>query len=146
MAIPYGHQSIDDEDVRAVVAALTGDWNPIHTDAHHAAETMFGQRIAHGLLGLSIASGLADRLGFIEGTVGALLGLNWKFKAPVFIGDTIRLAAIVKKKRAVRRLGGGIVTFRAELVNQGGKVCQKGDWDVLVLSRPDADASTESGN
>ena len=63
-------------------AALSGDWNAIHVDAEFAKNSMFGERIAHGLLGLSIASGLAVRLGFIEDTVIAFMGLDWKFRGP----------------------------------------------------------------
>ncbi len=47
-------------------AALSGDWNAIHVDAEYAKKGMFGERIAHGMLGLSIATGLAARLGFID--------------------------------------------------------------------------------
>ncbi|MGE5265127.1 MAG: MaoC/PaaZ C-terminal domain-containing protein, partial [Acidobacteriota bacterium] len=70
-------------------AGLTGDTNPMHTDAEFAKSTPFGERIAHGMLGLSYAVGLAWMLGFMDGTVIAFTGLEWKFKGPVKIGDTI---------------------------------------------------------
>jgi len=134
-------RTITESDIVAF-AGLTGDWNPLHTDAIYAAETMFGQRIAHGLLVLSIASGLANRLGFVEGTAEAFMGLDWKFRAPIFIGDTIHLTARVTEKKPMRRLGGGIVTLQVKVINQEGKVAQKGNWRVLVRSRPqDADAA-----
>ncbi|MBC7225135.1 MAG: MaoC family dehydratase N-terminal domain-containing protein [Anaerolineae bacterium] len=132
-------RTITEADIVAF-AGLTGDWNPLHTDARYAAGTMFGQRIAHGLLGLSIASGLAVRLGFMEGTVEAFLGLNWEFRAPIYIGDTICMRARVKEKKAIRRLGGGIITFYVEVLNQEGKVAQRGDWRVLVRSKPSEEA------
>ncbi|MGC8838755.1 MAG: MaoC/PaaZ C-terminal domain-containing protein [Anaerolineae bacterium] len=128
-------RTVTETDIVAF-AALTGDWNPLHTDARYAAGTMFGQRIAHGLLGLSIASGLAVRLGFMEGTVEAFLGLNWDFRAPIYIGDTIYMKARVTEKKPIRRLGGGIVTFAVEVVKQDGKVAQRGEWRVLVRSKP----------
>ncbi len=128
-------RTITETDIVAF-AGLTGDWNPLHTDARYAAGTMFGQRIAHGLLGLSIASGLAVRLGFMEGTVEAFLGLNWDFRAPIYIGDTIHLRARVTEKKPIRRLGGGIVTFHVEVVKQDGKVAQRGEWKVLMRNRP----------
>lgn len=128
-------RTITETDIVAF-AGLTGDWNPLHTDACYAAGTMFGQRIAHGLLGLSIASGLAVRLGFMEGTVEAFLGLNWDFRAPIYIGDTICMKAQVKEKKAIRRLGGGILTFYVEVVKQDGQVAQRGEWRVLVRSKP----------
>jgi acyl dehydratase len=92
---------------------------------------MFGQRVAHGLLVLSIAIGLAVRLGFMEETIAAFRGLAWKFVKPVFIGDTVHLRVSVAEKRAMQRLGGGLVTFRVEVVNQAGEVCQRGDWEIL---------------
>jgi len=116
-------------------AALSGDWNLMHTNAEYAKGTMFGQRVAHGLLVLSIATGLATRLGFMEETVKAFLGLDWKFRAPVYIGDTIRLRAMVKSTRAMRRLGGGIVTFDVQVLKQDNTVVQKGTWEMLAASK-----------
>lgn len=117
-------------------AALSGDWNAIHTDAVYAAQGMFGERIAHGLLGLSVASGLSVRLGFMEGTVIAFMGLEWKFRAPIKIGDTIHMRAEVAQLKPMPRLGGGIVTFNVEVLNQRDEVTQRGTWSVLVKSRP----------
>ena len=113
-------------------AALSGDWNPIHIDAEFAKEGMFGERIAHGLLGLSIASGLAIRLGFLEETVIAFMGLDWKFRGAIKIGDTIKVKAEVAEKKLMPRLGGGLVTFNLEVVNQRNETCQKGTWTMLV--------------
>jgi 3-hydroxybutyryl-CoA dehydratase len=117
-------------------AALSGDWNQLHTDAEFAKTTPFGQRIAHGLLILSIASGLMVRLGVIEGTAEAFRELSCKFRAPVFIGDTIHLEATVTDTRAVRRQGNGLVTLEVEVINQRGEIVQKGAWQVLVRARP----------
>ena len=117
-------------------AGLSGDFNPMHTNADFAAGTPFGQRVAHGLLGLSVASGLAYQMGFLEGTVIAFTGLEWKFREPIFIGDTIRVQVKVVKKRAMPAAGGGFVTFDVKVVNQQDKVTQKGQWTVLVASQP----------
>jgi 3-hydroxybutyryl-CoA dehydratase len=119
-------------------AGLSGDFNPIHTNAAYAAGTGFEQRIAHGLLVLSIASGLATGLGFMGDKVEAFLGLEWKFRAPVFIGDTIHVEVQVEKTRAARRLGGGIVTFDVQVVKQDGARAQKGTWQLLFKRRPGA--------
>jgi 3-hydroxybutyryl-CoA dehydratase len=119
-------------------AGLSGDYNPLHTDACYAAETPFGQRIAHGLLGLSIASGLAARAGFIDGTVLAFTGLEWKFRAPVFIGDTVSLEAEVLRLRAMPSAGGGMVVFGLTMRNQKGQRVQTGEWSLLVRGRPEA--------
>jgi 3-hydroxybutyryl-CoA dehydratase len=117
-------------------AALTGDWTTIHTDAVYAAQHPLGQRVAHGLLGLSIASALAARLGFVEGTVLAFREIrDWKFSLPIYFGDTIHMQATVSEMKAMPRLGGGLVAFKVELLNQEDKVVQRGTWTLLVLSR-----------
>ncbi len=117
-------------------AALTGDWNAIHTDAEYSARQMFGQRVAHGLLVLSIASGLVIRLGFMEETVLAFRELGeWKFSLPVFIGDTVRVRVTVSETKPMRRLGGGLVRTKVEVLNQEDKVVQRGTWGVLVKIR-----------
>jgi len=128
-------RTITETDV-VLFAGLSGDYNQLHTDAEFAKETMFGERIAHGLLGLSVASGLAARLGFIEGTVQAFTGLEWKFRAPIRFGDTIRAQFTVKQKKEMKRLGGGFITFDVTVLNQKDEVAQKGSWTVLVKSAP----------
>jgi len=119
-------------------AALSGDWNAIHVDAEFAKSGMFGERIAHGLLGLSIASGLAARLGFIEDTVIAFMGLDWKFRAPIKIGDTIHMQAQIAEQKPMPRLGGGLVTLKVEVLNQRGETTQKGTWTMLMKLKPAA--------
>jgi acyl dehydratase len=116
-------------------AALSGDWNLIHTDAEYSKAQMFGQRVAHGLLVLSIASGLAVRLGFMEDTVIAFRGLEWKFARPIFIGDTVRLRVTVDEKKEMARLGGGLVNFRLEVLNQKDEVVQRGAWEILCKAK-----------
>jgi 3-hydroxybutyryl-CoA dehydratase len=125
-------RTVTEADVVAF-AALSGDWNPMHTDAEFAAEHPFGQRVAHGLLVMSIATGLAVRLGFMEETVLAFRELGeWKFSLPVFFGDTVRVQATVVETKAMPRLGGGLVTLKVQILNQDDKVVQRGTWGVLV--------------
>jgi 3-hydroxybutyryl-CoA dehydratase len=130
-------RTVTETDV-VLFAGLSGDYNQLHTDAEFARETLFGERIAHGLLGLSIASGLASRLGFIEGTVEAFTGLEWKFRAPIRIGDTIRVHSEVLRKKEMPRLGGGFVVLDVAVLNQRDETVQKGTWTVLVKSVPDS--------
>ena len=125
-------RTITEADIVAF-AAFTGDWTSLHTDAVYAAQTLYKQRVAHGLVGLSIASGLVIRLGFLEETILAFREIrDWKFSLPVFIGDTLRVRAEVSETRAVRRMGGGLVTFALEVLNQEDKVVQSGIWVALV--------------
>jgi acyl dehydratase len=119
-------------------AGLSGDFNQIHTDAQYSANTPFGQRVAHGILGLSIASGLAVQTGFIEGTVLAFREINnWKFSRPIYIGDTIHVDLVVLETKAMPRLGGGIVSIKLTVINQEDKVAMSGSWKVLVAGQPE---------
>jgi acyl dehydratase len=113
-------------------AALSGDWNLIHTDAEYSKNHPFGQRVAHGLLILSIASGLAVRLGFMEGTRLAFRCVDWKMQRPVVIGDTVHIRISVEETKPMGRLGGGLVNFKVEVLNQKDEVCQRGNWEILV--------------
>jgi len=127
-------RTITEADI-VLFAGLSGDYNPLHTDAEYARTTLFGERVAHGLLGLAVASGLAWRTGFLEGTAEALTGMDWKFRAPIRIGDTVRLRVEVSQKKEMARLGGGFVVFSATLLNQRDEVVQKGTWTLLVRGR-----------
>ena len=119
-------------------AGLSGDYNLIHTDAEYSKTTPFGARVAHGLLGLSIASGLALRTGVLEGTVIAFREINsWKFVKPVFINDTIHVEMEIIETKAMRRLGGGKVDLNFDVKNQNGETTMKGVWSVLVMSAPE---------
>ncbi|MFZ0531652.1 MAG: MaoC/PaaZ C-terminal domain-containing protein [Anaerolineales bacterium] len=118
-------------------AGLSGDYNQIHTNAEFAGETPFGQRIAHGLLGLSIASGLAMRTGILEGTVIAFREINnWKFSNPVFIGDTIYAELNIIETKPIPRLGGGSLIIEIVVINQRDEITMKGTWTALVASEP----------
>jgi 3-hydroxybutyryl-CoA dehydratase len=116
-------------------AMLSGDWNPLHTDAQAAKETPYGERIAHGMLVLSMATGLAERLGFLNQTVLGFMGLDWQFRAAVKIGDTIHVQAAVSELKPMPRLGGGYVTFKVQILNQEDKVVQRGEWVMLIKSQ-----------
>lgn len=116
-------------------AGLTGDTNPMHTDAEYAKTTPFGERVAHGMLGLAYGVGLAWQLGFLDGTVIAFTGIEWKFKGPIKIGDTIHLTAKVKQTKAMRAAGGGFVVFEVRVLNQREEVVQQGEWTALVKGR-----------
>lgn len=117
-------------------AGLSGDYNRIHTDDAYAAEWLFGERVAHGVLILSIASGLAVQTGMIEDTVLAFRELDWKFSKPVMIGDTIHVILEVTETKSLPRLGGGNVLMKVQVFNQKGDVVQRGNWTMLVKSKP----------
>jgi acyl dehydratase len=134
--IVTGDRTVSDKDIMTF-ADLTGDNNRIHTDAGFSEAGPFGQRIAHGLLGLSIASGLAWQTGILDGTVIAFREVNeWKFIKPVFIGDILRADLNVTEAKALPRIGAGSVVIAVELKNQKKEICMKGTWTMLVMSKP----------
>ena len=65
-------------------AGISGDWNPLHTDEEFAKANAFGKRIAHGALGVAIATGLSNLTGVFEGTTIAFMEMTVKYKAPLF--------------------------------------------------------------
>jgi 3-hydroxybutyryl-CoA dehydratase len=127
-------RTVTEADV-VMFAALSGDYNQLHTDAEFAKGTVFGERIAHGLLGLSLAGGLAWRTGFIEGTVEAFTALEWKFRAPIKLGDTIHVRAKVIRTKKMPQTGGGIVIFDVLVKNQRDETVQKGQWTLIVKGK-----------
>src|SRR5215510_1858056 len=89
-------RTVTETDI-VLFAGLSGDYNVLHTDAEFMKTSIFGERIAHGLLVLAIQSGLFARATQAYATL-AFVGLRWKFKSPIKIGDTVRLRARVSAK------------------------------------------------
>ena len=118
-------------------AGISGDFTSIHTDVVYAQSSPIGRRIAHGLLIISVVTGLAARSGFMEGTVLVFREiLEWKFSSPVFIGDTIHAEFEVAEKKPLPRLGGGGIILSVRVINQEEQVVMRGRFNLLMLSRP----------
>lgn len=114
-------------------SGISGDFNPLHTDEEFAKQTQFGSRIFHGPGVFAIATGLESRLGIKEGTALAFLGMTWRLKAAVRIGDTIRVEqAVAAVRPSTTKPDRGIVTFDVQVVNQHDKVCHDGQWFVML--------------
>jgi len=118
-------------------AGLTGDYNPMHTDAEYCKTSFMGQRVAHGMLVISYAVGLLYQLGILEKTAIAFRSLEVKFSAPVYIGDTVHVEAQVAETKEAKRLGGGQVVIDFKILNQDDKAVQKGTMVMLMASKPE---------
>jgi acyl dehydratase len=143
-------RTITDADVMAF-AGLTGDFSELHTSDVYGKSSQFGRRVAHGMLGLAYAHGLMwARTGELRETAIAFLGINeWKFVEPIFIGTTIfvnyQLADLRDSKS---RPSQAIATFNVQVVDQDGRVLQRGVKALLVSKVPlaavSASTSTQS--
>ncbi|MET3576320.1 MaoC/PaaZ C-terminal domain-containing protein [Bhargavaea ullalensis] len=114
-------------------AGVSGDYYPLHMDAEYAAATRFGGRIAHGMLVLSVATGLMN---FTPGVIVAFYGMDRiRFIRPTFIGDTIkvRLKAASKENRED---GTGVIVCKTEIINQEGRAVTAGTLRMMVNHAP----------
>lgn len=128
-------RTVTEADI-VMFAALTGDYNPVHTDAEFAKTTPWKTRILHGPAGFAIATGLEFRLGIKEGTAAAMLGMTWDFRGPILMGDTIHVKEKVVSKRETKKPTLGIVNFYLAIVNQRDEVVQEGEWKIMFRRRP----------
>jgi len=113
-------RTITETDI-VLFSGFTGDWWEGHTNVEFAKKTIFGQRIAHGLLTLCIGTSLLFRLGdnvFLPRYFIANYGMDKvRFTEPVMIGDTIRCEAelVGKVKKNENR---GILSYEISILNQ----------------------------
>jgi oxepin-CoA hydrolase/3-oxo-5,6-dehydrosuberyl-CoA semialdehyde dehydrogenase len=115
-------------------AGVSCDFYYLHTDEEKARRTMFGGRIAHGMLVVSIVTGLWFRLGIFGDSIIALYGIDrLRFTAPVRPGDTIRAVLTVTEK--VEKRIGGLVTFRNEVLNHDDRLVAVFDAKLLIKYR-----------
>ena len=110
----YGHQfedlsvgmsaslsrTVSEADI-LMSAGVSGDNNPVHMDEEFAASTMFGGRIAHGMLSAGLISAVFGTR--LPGPGSIYLSQNLKFKAPVRIGQTLVATVTVKELKAEKR-------------------------------------------
>lgn len=136
-------RTITEADV-AAFAALTGDFNRVHVDAEYAKGTIFGQRIAHGMLVAAFMAGLTSRSipnQLMEGALFSVLENRLKFPKPTFIGDTIRVEIEVVEQKQTSRPDRGIIGFMRKAINQRGEMVAELAATCLLKRRAPAMAS-----
>jgi 3-hydroxybutyryl-CoA dehydratase len=139
-----GIRRVTQADVDAF-SALSGDENRLHLDDEYARAAGFDGRIAQGVLGLAITTGLLNQLGLTRGTLVALLGTTWSFLKPLYpdtdVYADIELGSALQTSRADR----GLVILAAALTDEDGMVYQRGEFTLLVRRRPVAAAAGGGG-
>jgi 3-hydroxybutyryl-CoA dehydratase len=124
-------------------AGISGDFNPIHVDHHAAERGPFGRPVAHGLLGLSIASGLMSQAPRLD-TIAFLAILEWKFHQAILFGDTVHGVSRVEALEPSANGRRGVVTWYRRIYNQDDRLVQEGRTQTLVRGRPKPKPSRET--
>jgi acyl dehydratase len=120
-------------------AGLSGDWHPLHTDADYAERGPFGRRIAHGMLVLSILTGLAP---LDTETVLAFYGIDrLRFVRPAYIGDTIHVVSEVREAQE-RDERSGVIVSDVSVLDQRDTLLVSGVFRMLVKRRSVANQPT----
>ena len=129
---------VTEDDLNAF-CEISGDHSPIHTDENFARGTVFKQRILHGPFGIAVALGLFTMFEeFAAASIAATDVRDWRFLAPVFIGDHLELRMRIDAKRRVSAGGRGIIQRHMQLTNQRGTIVQEGTIGLMMWCRPDA--------
>jgi len=113
-------------------AGISGDFNPLHTDAEFGKASPFGERIAHGMLVMAMATGMANWTGIFEGTTIALMEQLIRYKGAVKFGETVHLQLEVLEKRATSKPDRGVVRFAARMLNQLGGLVVDSEWTLMM--------------
>jgi acyl dehydratase len=127
-------RTITEADVMTF-AGVSGDFNPLHTDETFAAKTPAGTRIAHGMLSMAVATGLANQLGIFEGTTVALMQQTIQYKGMVRFGDTIRITMTVRDRKETKNPARGVVTFEVPILNQRDETVVQSEWTLMMARR-----------
>lgn len=124
-------RTVTESDV-VTFAGLSGDFNPLHTDAEFGKKTPFGERIAHGMLTVAMSTGMANWTGIFEGTTLALMEQVIRYRGAVKFGDTIHLELEVSEKKPTSKPDRGIVRFNTRICNQRDEIVVDGEWTLLM--------------
>jgi acyl dehydratase len=131
---PSQARTVTEADVVSF-AGLSGDFNPLHTDEEFAKSMPAGTRIAHGVLILSMATGMANWMGIFEGTTIALMEQVTRYKGAVKFGDTIHLEMEVIEKKPTSKPDRGVVKFAVRVKNQSAATVVEGEWTLLMKTK-----------
>ena len=132
--IMSGTRTVTEADV-GDFARLSGDFHPEHMNDEYAGKGPFGERVAHGLLILSMATGLLNQTGVFEGTSIAILETTSRFIKAVKFGDTIRAIQKIVGKKETSKPDRGVLSTRIIVLNQYEETVLEADLTVLLYRR-----------
>jgi acyl dehydratase len=130
-----GARTVTEADI-VNFSGVSGDFNELHVNAEKMRSSSFGERIAHGALVLSIATGLRSQTRLFDKSIIAFAEIrSWRFLAPVFIGETIYVQNEIVERRQTSKPDRGVVVQQVEVVNQRGDVVQAGQMVTMLRLR-----------
>jgi acyl dehydratase len=132
--IVSGARTVTEADV-VNFACLSGDFHPEHMNKEYARKGPLGERIAHGLLVLSMATGLLNQTGAFEGTTIAILEVTARFVKAVKFGDTIRAIQKIVGKKETSKPDRGVLSTRITVLNQDDQTILEADLVALLYRR-----------
>lgn len=136
-----GSCGVTEQDLKGFTE-ISGDRHPLHTDPEYAARTRFGGPILQGPFGVAVVFGLLHDMQGDDESVVALLDTNWRYLAPIRVGDTVRFEMTITRCRRTSTGDQGVVNRHVALLNQRDERVQEGTTAVLVRAR-DTDAASD---
>lgn len=118
------------EEAVQTFSKLSGDFNLLHKDEEYAKQSIFHRRIAHGHLTVSVASGFWSML--FSGKTLAMLEADYKFLAPVFLGDSIVAKVRVTEQKPASKYDGGVVKLALNILTRGEALAVEGTVTLLL--------------
>ncbi|MED1607669.1 MaoC/PaaZ C-terminal domain-containing protein [Cytobacillus kochii] len=115
-------------------SGLSGDFNALHIDEEFAKNTPYKTRVAHGLLTVSVVTGLQAMMGQINNTTLGLLEIKWRFIMGVIPGDTIYAKFVAKEKKETSKKDKGVLTKSVYVYNQRDELVSEGEI-ILLMKR-----------
>jgi acyl dehydratase len=117
-------------------ARLSGDNHPEHLDEEYGKASIYGERIAHGLLIISMVTGQVNQTGLLERLTIGVMDMNIKFQKAVKFNDTIHTVARITGKRPTRNPERGIIKIGVVVTNQRGEQVMEAEWTVFTKILP----------
>ena len=129
-----GHRRVTAADLEAF-AGVSGDRHPLHADPGFAAEAGFERPLLHGPFGIAAFLGWFHDLGLAREALVAMLDSDWRYLAPIAVGDEIRFEMLITRCRRSSAGDKGVIGRRVQIRTGSGVLAQEGRTALLVRAR-----------